>query len=68
MKTTEKIIELGNKLPYGARKIISERLNINYKTVDNILKGKEGRMNNVIAVVQEAKKVLEEFEEATKID
>jgi len=68
MQSNNKILELGKKLPLGARKVIADRLNITYKTVDNILKGKEGRMNNVIAVIQEAKKVLAEFEEGTKID
>ncbi|MEI7488316.1 MAG: hypothetical protein WCJ72_13085 [Chryseobacterium sp.] len=68
MQINNKILELGKKLPLGARKVIADRLNISYRTVDNILKGKEGRMNNVINVVQEAKKVLVEFEEGTKID
>ena len=67
MKTSDKIIQLGEKLPLGAKKLIASNLDMNYKTVDNILKGKTARMSNTIKVVQEAKKVLEQFEQATKI-
>jgi len=67
MQSNSKILELGKKLPLGAKKLIAETLNMNYKTVDNILKGKEARMNNTVKVIQEAKKVLAEFEKATQI-
>lgn len=61
MKTQESIIQLGNSLPLGSKNLIAKKLKINYKTVDNILKGKKARVTNVINVISEAKQILKEY-------
>lgn len=68
MQSNSKILELGKKLPLGAKKLIAKRTGLTEKTVDNILKSKtNGRMDNIIKVVQEAKNVLAEYEAAIKL-
>ncbi|PRB03068.1 hypothetical protein CQ046_10965 [Chryseobacterium sp. MYb7] len=65
MKTKENIIQLGSSLPLGSKKLIAESLGMNYRTVDNILKGKEARVTNVMKVLKEAKRILKEYEDIT---
>ncbi len=65
MKTTETLAEIASQLPYGSKKVITDRTNLNYRTVDNILKGKKANVSNVIKVMKEAKRIILEIKEAS---
>lgn len=57
--------EIDRKLPYGAKKLIAKNLGLTEKTVSNILKGKRGRMENCMNVIQEAKRIIKDYENKT---
>lgn len=67
MQSKDKILEIAQKLPFGSIKIIAEKLNINARTVDSILKGKKAMYKNVVNVLREAKSIIKEYEELTEL-
>lgn len=66
MQNNEKITELKKNLPLGGRLEVSKRVNLNPRTVDNILKGKSARMTNIIKVIKATQDVINEFTEITQ--
>jgi hypothetical protein len=65
MQNNKKLEELRNKLPLGSKVLISERTRLNPRTIENVLNGKPARIKNVMIVIGEAEKVIEEYNQLT---
>ena len=67
VQRNNKILELAEKLPFGAKKEISKRTGINQKTITTILSGGRCRFDNLKKVTQVAKVIIKELEDAVNI-
>lgn len=59
MQNKEKVIELGEKLPYGSKKEIKRRTGIGENTIINFFKGKNVRYDKAIVIMKEANHILD---------
>lgn len=66
MQNNTKITEVKNKLPLGGKVLISQRTGLTKQTVDNILNGKNARVQNVLKVIKEAEKIISKYKEVTE--
>jgi predicted transcriptional regulator len=65
MQNNENIIRIGKALPFGSKKIISERTGITQKTIGEFFKGENNyRCSTYLKVMTEATKILQEIQES----
>ncbi|GIZ14228.1 hypothetical protein [Capnocytophaga catalasegens] len=63
MKEAEKIITLGKKLPYGAKKEIAKRLGFSEQTIVNFFKTGKARPKNALKIIEITKVIYDESQE-----
>jgi hypothetical protein len=61
VQSKEKNIELGKNLPWGAKKVISDRTGVAKNTVSNFFLGKNVRYDISLKILREAKNIQKEF-------
>lgn len=59
MQSNKKIIELGKKMPRGAKKQIAKKAGLSYNTVNNYFKGQPVTYNTEVKILKESKIVLD---------
>jgi len=62
VQSKEKVIELGKKLPWGAKKEISKRTGITEKTVSLFFRGSNTRYDNSLKILKEANSIVKEMQ------
>jgi hypothetical protein len=64
MQNNKKLEEIRKYLPYGAKTMIAERLQITPRTVEKILNGGKAHFKNIINVIREAEAIVAEYKAA----
>lgn len=67
MQNNKKLEQIRKELPLGGKRLIAERTGLSYRSVENILGGKNARIKNLTVIIREAEKIIADYKNLTGV-